>query len=91
MAAPNPNPYLHFLTTPNTNLGAHLVVTNQHAVKPEYVSRKAAATLISVNVQTISKLVKIGALPAYYVGRAVRIKLSDLDAMMAHLVKGRVK
>jgi excisionase family DNA binding protein len=63
----------------------------QDAVKPQYVSRKAAATLISVNVQTISKLVKIGTLPAYYVGRAVRIKLSDLDALMTPVVKGRTR
>jgi excisionase family DNA binding protein len=91
VATPKPNPDPHFLTTPNTNLGAYLVVTDQHAVKPEYISRKVAATLLSVSEQTILKLNKSGTLPAYYVGRAVRIKVSDLDAVMKPVVKGRVK
>lgn len=28
-ATPNPNPVPHFFTTPNTNLGAYLIVTNR--------------------------------------------------------------
>lgn len=52
------------------------------AVKPEYVSRTVAATMLSVSGQLIAKLNKQGTLPMYRVGRAVRIKVADLDAML---------
>ena len=52
------------------------------AVRPEYVSRKFAAAMYSVSDQLIAKLNKQGTLPMYRVGRAVRIKLADLDAML---------
>lgn len=51
-------------------------------VKPEYVSRKVAAAILSVSDQLIAKLNKQGRLPAYRLGRAVRIKVADLDAML---------
>jgi excisionase family DNA binding protein len=47
-----------------------------------YVSRKQAATILSCSDQTVSKLIKSGQLPAYHLGRAVRIKLSDLNAAL---------
>jgi excisionase family DNA binding protein len=38
--------------------------------------------MYSVSDQLIAKLNKQGTLPMYRVGRAVRIKLADLDAML---------
>lgn len=52
------------------------------AIRPEYVTLQAAAHMTSVSVQLIAKLNKTGVLPMYHVGRAVRIKLADLEAMM---------
>jgi len=46
--------------------------------KPLYVSRKQAALIVSCSDQLISKMIKTGRLPAFRLGRAVRIKLSDL-------------
>ena len=52
------------------------------AVRPEYVSRKVAAAMLSVSDQLIAKFNKQGTLPMYRVGRAVRIKVADLEAML---------
>lgn len=52
------------------------------AVGPEYVSRKTAAAKLSCSVQLIAGLNKRGTLPMFRVGRAVRIKLTDLEAML---------
>lgn len=51
-------------------------------VTPQYVSRKQAAEMLSCSDQLISKLIKNGKLPAYHLGRAVRIKISDLNAVL---------
>jgi excisionase family DNA binding protein len=51
-------------------------------VKPEYVSRKGAAAMLSVSDQLIAKFNKQGTLPMYRVGRVVRIKVADLEAML---------
>jgi excisionase family DNA binding protein len=57
-------------------------VEKQQGGAPVYVSRVRAAEMLSVNVQTIDKLLREGRLPAFRVGRAVRIKLSDLNAAL---------
>lgn len=55
---------------------------NPSASDSVFVSRKRAAELLACSAQMISKLIKDGRLPAYHLGRAVRIKLSDLEAAM---------
>jgi excisionase family DNA binding protein len=55
---------------------------SQSPSRPQYVTRKHAAALLECSDQLISKLIKTGRLPAYYLGRAVRIKLADLEAML---------
>jgi excisionase family DNA binding protein len=54
------------------------------AVEPVYITRRQAAERLSCSDQTISKLIKTRSLPAFYLGRAVRIKLSDLEAMLSN-------
>jgi excisionase family DNA binding protein len=49
---------------------------------PVFVSRIRAAQMLDVSIQSIDKLMKDGKLPAFRVGRAVRIKLSDLHAAL---------
>ena len=54
-----------------------------------YVTIKQAAAMLSVSEQSISKLIKTGRLPACYMGRAVRIKASDLEgALPAYIPNG---
>jgi excisionase family DNA binding protein len=45
-----------------------------------YISRAQAAEKMAISIQTISKLIRTGRLPAFYVGRSVRIKVSDLES-----------
>lgn len=53
------------------------------AITPEYITRKHAAALLQCSDQTISKWIKNGELRAYRLGtHALRIKRSDLDALM---------
>jgi excisionase family DNA binding protein len=52
---------------------------NQSAGKPLYTTVKQAAARYAVSVQLIAKLIKTGRLPACRLGRAIRIKLSDLE------------
>jgi excisionase family DNA binding protein len=53
-------------------------------IKPEYMTRKQAAAMLSCSDQTISKMHKAGRLPFYYLGRhAVRIKADDVNAMLS--------
>lgn len=58
--------------------------TNTAYIKPLYITRGQAAALLSCRPGTISKLIKQGLLPATTLGysRTVRIKLSDVEAMM---------
>lgn len=56
-------------------------------VKPQYLSRKSAAAMVGVSTQLIAKLNKQGKLPCYRLGRAVRIRLADLEAMMLRRVQ----
>lgn len=59
--------------------------TRHHApitVRPEYVSRKVAAAMLSVSDQLIAKFNKKGELPTYRVGRAVRVRVADLEAIL---------
>lgn len=61
-------------------------------IAPVYVSRKQAAVILSCSDQMISKLIKNQELRAYYLGRAVRIKISELDAVMTtKAVDGRAQ
>lgn len=51
---------------------------------PEYITRKQAAEMLSCSDQLVSKLIKNGTLPACKLGtHAIRIRRSDLEAMMA--------
>jgi len=60
------------------------MVINTAYIKPLYITRAQAAAILSCRPGTISKLIKQGLLPATTLGfsRAVRIKLSDVEAMM---------
>lgn len=49
---------------------------------PQFISRKQAAILLSCSEQLVAKLNRQGKLPAYHLGRAVRIKLSDLETLL---------
>lgn len=55
---------------------------NPSASNPVFVSRKRAAEILACSEQMISKLINDGRLPAYHLGRAVRIKLSDLETAL---------
>jgi excisionase family DNA binding protein len=50
------------------------------SVKPEFISRQDAATWLSVNVQTIDKLLRQSKLTAYRVGRCVRLRHAEVLA-----------
>jgi excisionase family DNA binding protein len=58
-------------------------MSNQPLFKQLYVSRKQAAAMVGSSDQTIAKLNRQGKPPAYNVGRSVRIKVADLEALMA--------
>jgi putative molybdopterin biosynthesis protein len=47
-----------------------------------WLTSREAADLIHVNPRTIQKLVKRKQLPASRIGRALRIRKSDIDAYM---------
>jgi excisionase family DNA binding protein len=47
-----------------------------------YLTRNAAAALLSVTAQSIDKHIKSGALPVYRLGRTVLIKPSDLRRLV---------
>lgn len=49
---------------------------------PEWLGTPAAARYLGVRLRTLYGLVDEQGLPAYRVGRAVRIKRSDLDAWL---------
>jgi excisionase family DNA binding protein len=49
----------------------------------KYITIKQAAAMLSVCVSSIRKLIDAGTLPSYNpVGRAVRIRVSELEALM---------
>jgi len=58
--------------------------TNTTYIRPLYITRAQAAAILSCRPGTISKLIKQGLLPATTLGcsRTVRIRLSDVEAMM---------
>lgn len=56
--------------------------TTPNATDP-FVSLGWAAEYLSVDVQTVRRLVKRGELPAYRLGsKTVRVRLSDVDAIL---------
>ncbi len=50
---------------------------------PEFLTVAEIATLLSLNPQTVRNWIDAGKLPAYRVGRRVRILKADLDAVLA--------
>ncbi len=46
---------------------------------PRYLTLAESADILRVNLRTVRRWIDEGRLPAYHVGRSVRIKLSDLQ------------
>ena len=54
----------------------------------QFISRREAAALLTVNVQSIDKLIRSGVLPAYQLGRRILIKKDQLLRMVeAHEIQ----
>jgi len=51
-------------------------------VKTLYVTRQQAAWTLSCSTQLIDKMIRTGRLPAFYVGRSVRVKIEDLERVV---------
>lgn len=47
----------------------------------EWRTVKQAAERLEVSERTISRMVQAGTLPAYTIGRSVRFKLADVEAL----------
>lgn len=47
--------------------------------QPSFLTPQEVSDLLRVSVQTVRRWIKEGALPAYKVGRAWRIRRADLD------------
>jgi excisionase family DNA binding protein len=52
-------------------------------IVPEFLDFEAAGTYVSVSKYSVRRWVRVGLLPASRVGQLVRVKRSDLDALMA--------
>lgn len=50
-------------------------------LEPEWLTTKEAAQVLSVSPRVLLQLIKDGRLPAIKLGRAYRIKKTDLDAL----------
>ncbi len=55
----------------------------------EWLTLQEAADRLKVKVPTIRKYVRLGKLPAYRQGNVVRVKPSDVDAVLQLHVGGR--
>lgn len=51
----------------------------------KYLSQPQAANYLGMSVATIQRRIADGTLPAYRSGHMVRVKLSDLEAMMTQI------
>lgn len=49
---------------------------------PRLLTRPQAADRLAVSVRTIARLIERGELPAVRVGRAVRVRSSDVDTLI---------
>lgn len=47
-----------------------------------WLTAREAASHLHISLSLLRRLIKRGQLPVYRVGRAVRIRMSDLDAVM---------
>ena len=48
----------------------------------EWLGTSAAAAFLGINLRLLYKLVDLGHVPAYKMGRVIRIKASDLEAYL---------
>lgn len=55
----------------------------EQEVVAEYLDFEAAGTYVSASKYSVRRWVQVGLLPASKVGQLVRVKRSDLDALMA--------
>lgn len=53
-----------------------------------YVSRKVAGDFTGLSVDTIDRLIAAGKLPAYRVGRSIRLRWADVEALLQPVVVG---
>lgn len=51
----------------------------------EWVNTKTACSQLGVNLRTLYKFIDSGDLPAYKMGRVIRLKAEDLDAFVESL------
>ena len=56
---------------------------------PLAVGYVGASELLGVSVSTVERIVKAGTLPAFNLGRLIRIRRCDIDAYMAKQVAAR--
>lgn len=78
--------YAHFLRLTGEATAAAVLVlveATQAAALNEMLTVEQAAARLGVHVSTIRKRIKEKALPTQRVGRAIRIKASDLDRRAA--------
>lgn len=52
------------------------------AMAIEWVGTKEACTRLGVNLRTLYRFIDSGALPAYKMGRVIRMKAEDLDVFL---------
>ncbi len=60
-------------------------------VEPEWITPKTAARLCELNPVTIRRAIARGDLPAYKVGKSLRIKREDLALMFRAVPNAKVK
>ena len=52
-------------------------------IGPDWLGTPDAAKYLGLTTRTLYRLIDVGLLPAYKMGRVMRIKVSDLDAFIA--------
>jgi excisionase family DNA binding protein len=58
------------------------------ASEPLLVTVREAARLLALGRSTVYELIAAGHLPTIHIGRSVRIRVADLDALISRLVSG---
>ena len=56
---------------------------DEEPIVEDWLSSADAAAYLGLRAPTLYRLINDGVLPAYRLGRAIRIKISDLDAYIA--------
>lgn len=73
---------MHDYAHPSMTVPASPIWGLPHPAAPYWLTRKEAAKYGRMHVNTLDRLIKAGRLPAYKIGRSVRIKRAELDAVL---------